>query len=479
MSATRPAALFGGDAGCLSGGQFLEDGSDFMHGFSSIGQMALAIRGRWKLAAAVAAAVALAVCLIAALLPPRYAATAWVVFNNRGSDAIVDKNDSLGFGAYVNGEVDLIGSRRVIQRVAQDPVLLADPRTRRQQQRNQKGKAPLGDWLVDWIGRNVTVASAKGTRTVSIQAEFDDPVWAATVANRVARSYLDTAVDLKVTPARANVAFFRSQAASRAAELTRAQQELDDFLRATGMTGLEAKSDSDDLQLRTLAERLGASQVEKAGSSAQSSVGGADAAVSAGTITNPVVQQLRGEIASQSATLRDLTVLSGPNYPAVAQARARLDELRGQLAVELGKITAGVARNTLAAGRESAAIGALAARKRQAIAATAANRSRLQVLGGNVDRAKANYDAVAARLADVELQSAVEAPSAAILSPAAVPRGPSFPYWPLIVLLAAAAGITAGVIAALIKELLVPRVRSGFDLQQLLGGAPVLCDLGA
>lgn len=450
-----------------------------MTGFASISQMALAIRGRWKLAFAVGLAVFAVICAVVAFLPQRYTATAWVIFNGRGSDAIVEKNDSQGFAAYVNGEVDLISSRRVIQKVADDRALLADPRTLRQRDRHQKGRAPLRDWLVDHIGKNITVTSPKGARTVSIAAEFDDPKWTATVANLVAKSYLDTAVDLKVSPARQNVAFFRTQTAERAAELASVQATLDAFLKATGMTGLEAKSDTDELELRALAERMGATQAEKAGSAARSGLGGIDTAVAAGNINNPVVQALRAQIATQSASLRDMTVLSGPNYPAVVQAKARLSELEGQLAAELGKVARGIERNDIAVGRETAELGALEARKRASITATSADRARLQVLTGDVTRAKANYDAVAARLADVELQSAVEAPSAAILSSAYVPRGPSFPNWPAVIVFALAAGIVLGVIAALVKELLVPRIRSRDDLQALLGGAPVLCDLTA
>lgn len=450
-----------------------------MHGFTSITQMALAIRGRWKLATAVAALVMLVICGVAALLPPRYTATAWVVFNNRASDAIVDKSDGLGFGAYVNGEVDLIGSRRVVSRVAADPALLADPRTRAQAARNQQGNGPVRDWLVDHISRNVTIASVRGARTVSIAAQFDDPVWARTIANLIARSYLETAVDLKVSPARQNVAFFKVQTASRARELAAVQARLDAFLKATGMTGLEARSDTDDLQLRSLAERLGATEAEQAGIVAESGLGGIDTAVAAGKINNAVVQSLRADIATQSAALRDMTVLSGPNYPAVVQARARLDELNGQLAAELAKVEQGVERSSVVIAREAARIGALEARKKQAITATSADRAQLQTLSGEVARAKANYEAVANRLADVELQSAVEAPSAAILSPATVPRGRSFPNWPSIIIMALLAGVSAGVVAALVREMLVPRVRSRSDLEALLGGAPVLCDLTA
>jgi uncharacterized protein involved in exopolysaccharide biosynthesis len=448
-----------------------------MHGFSSITQMVLAVRGRWKLATAVGITVFVLIIAIAAMIPPRYTATAWIVFNNRGSDAIVDKADSQAFGAYVSSEVDLIGSRRVLQFVAASPAVLTDARTLAQQVRYQRGQAPLSVWLVDHIGANVTVASAKGTRTVSIATQFDDPAWAATIANAIADSYLSTAVDLKVSPARRNVAFFAAQAKARAAELARVQAEFAAFLDSTGMTGMEATTDIDELQLRALAERAGVAQAQRAGTSAASRLGGVDTAISAGAISSPVVQQLRASIAAQSAELRDLQVLSGPNFPTVVQARERLNELQGQLASELGKVARGVDRSDRVAGLESAGIAELQTRKRQAVTASAEDRSRLQVLSGNVARAKANYDAVAARLADVELQSALEAPSAAILSPATTPRGASFPNWSLVILVALAAGSIAGIIAGLVKEILVPRVRSRSDLEALLGGAPVLCDL--
>ena len=446
-----------------------------MHGLSSLSQIATVLYARRKwmlLVTALVLATAIIVCLI---VPPRYTATSVVVFNTRGSDAIVDKNDTLSFNSYVSGEVDLIGSRRVMQRAAADPALRDSPLTLRQQHGNQ----PREDWLADFLAANTTITAAKNVRTVSIATAFDDPAFAALAANTIARAYLATSLDLRVAPARQNVAFYRQQKAARTAELGTAQALLDEFLRRTGMTGMEARSDADDLQLRTLAERLGAARADQAGSAAESHVGGIDSAVAAGKISNPVVSQLRQEIAAQSASLRDLSVLSGPNYPTVVQARARLGELQGQLAAELAKVAQGVDRHNTAVTREGNAIGALEAQQRRAMSASAANRSRLAVLDGDVARAKGNYDAVAARLADVELQSSLETPNAAILSPAPVPRGPSFPNWPLIVIAALAAGVVLGAIVALAVELIVPRVRSRDDLEALLAGAPVLCDLTA
>lgn len=450
-----------------------------MHGFTSLSQVAMALRGRWKWALLVAAALLTAIIAVCAVFPRVYTATSVIVFNTRGSDAIVDKNDTLSFNAYVNGEVDLIASRRVMQRAAADPTFLSDPLTRAQIAARKKGMAPEQDWLADFVAAHTQVTAAKNVRTVSIAVESDDARFAALAANTIARAYLATSLELRVSPARSNVQFFRARKAERAGELAEAQSRLDAFVRKTGLTGYESRTDADDLQLRTLAERLSAARVEQAGASAANAVGNVGVAVSAGQITNPVISQLRQEIAVQSAALRDMTVLSGPNYPTVVQARARLDELQSQLAAEIVKAAQGIARQSAATTQESERIGALEAAKRRALSAGAADRSRLEVLNGDVARAKANYDAVAARLAELELQSTLESPNAAILSPARAPRSPSFPNWPLVIATGSIAALLVGAIAALCIELAYPRVRSREDLEALLGGAPVLCDLTA
>lgn len=450
-----------------------------MHGFTSLSQVATALRGRWKWGVLVAAALFAAIVAVCAVLPRVYTATAVVVFNTRGSDAIVDKNDTLSFNSYINGEVDLITSRRVMQRAAADPAFRDDPLTAAQIVARRQGKAPVQDWLADFLAGRTQVTAAKNVRTVSIAVESDDARFAALAANAVARAYLATSLELRVSPARTNVQFFRARKAERAGELAQAQARLDAFVRKTGLTGYEGRTDADDLQLRALAERLSAARADEAGASAANAVGNVGAAVSAGQISNPVISQLRQEIAVQSAALRDMTVLSGPNYPPVVQARARLDELQAQLAAETAKAAQGIARQSAAVTQESARIGALEADKRRTLSAGAADRSRLEVLNGDVARAKANYDAVATRLAELELQSTLEAPNAAILSPARAPRGPSFPDWPLVIAAGGIAALLAGALAALGVELLYPRVRSREDLEVLLGGAPVLCDLTA
>ena len=93
-----------------------------MNGFTSLSQVATALRARWKWIALVAATVLVAVVVACAVLPRIYTATSVIVFNTRGSDAIVDKNDTLSFNSYVNGEVDLRRGRQL----AVDDVVLVD-----------------------------------------------------------------------------------------------------------------------------------------------------------------------------------------------------------------------------------------------------------------------------------------------------------------------------------------------------------------
>ena len=450
-----------------------------MTGFTSLSQIAGVLRARWRLSAIVGTVVLASVLIVTALLKPSYSAEADIVFNSRTTDAIVDRGDGTTFNAYMTAEVELLTSRRVIARLAADPKFLAQPSVKALI--SAKGWQPLvlTDRLVAMINAALTVVNDKNSRTVTVTAVAHDPDLAALIANGVSRAYLDTNLDLRVAPARTNVAFYRQQKVNRRNELTAASARLDGFLRATGMTGREIASGADDTQLRVLAQERTTSQAQLAQSSAEVAVGDVASGVAAGNIVNPVVQRLRSDIADQTAALADLTVLRGPNFPSVIQARERLAELRQQLARENATIADGLRRRNASAGLAERRMGALEAGKRADLSSSASQRSMLAALTGEVDRAKANYDAVTARLAEVELASSLEAPNAAVLSAALPPTTPSFPSWPLAIVVAVVMGIVSGLLAALLAELRHPLVRSVRDAEFALGGAPVLCDMAA
>jgi|GEM_PF-2738819 len=448
-----------------------------MSGFVSLSQMSLAIRARWRLATLVAGAIFIATLAVTAMIPRSYTAAADIIFNSRATDAIVDRGDGTSFNAYLTAEVELLTSRRVIERLATDPAFRRQAPVRAL----IAAKGWRGDptvRLVRSIAGALTVANDKNSRTVTVTAVAADPELAALIANGVARAYLATNLDLRIAPARVNVAFYQRQKDARRIELAAVSAKLDGFLTRTGMTGREIASGADDMQLRTLAQQRTTSQTQLAQSTAEVAVGNVGAGVAAGTIVNSVAQRLRADIADQTAALADLTVLRGPNFPSVIQARQRLAELRTQLAQENAAIADGLRRRNASAGLEDRRIGALEAGKREDLSSSAAQRSTLAALSGDVDRAKANYDAVTARLAEVELASSLPAPNAAVLSDAAPPLSPSAPSWPLSVVAGALAGVVGGILAALVAELLRPKVRSWRDVEWALG-APVLCDMAA
>lgn len=449
-----------------------------MSEFRSLEQVVAILRERWRRIAGVAGLVLAAICIVCAFLPPSYTASVDIIFNPRASDPVADKADTTAMNAYVSGEVDLINSREMLVRLAQDPKFANDPLTRAQADRYKKGRGPQRDWLIFFINKNVTVTNVKNSRRVTIVASADDRKFAALMANGLARWYLWKNLSLRVMPEQQNVAFFKQQKAQRLAELNTAQAALQVFLTSSGMSGLEAKSDVDDLQLRALGEKLSQSQAELVSASAERAVGGANTAVSSGTISNSALQALRTDIAAQSSALQELTILRGPNYPAVVQARARLAELEGQFRAETGRIEQGLERRSSAAAREAAQLSALERGKRVSIGSSSANRGRLAMLSGEVERATAAFDAVALQLVQASLAASLEQPNAAVLSPATPPLAPTFPSWPIILVFGACAGIACGVMVALVSELLAPRVRSVRDLEWTLG-APVLCDMAA
>lgn len=448
-----------------------------MTGFRSLEQIVSTLQARWRLAAIVGGCILAAAIFATAVTRPVYQADATLIFNARSADAIVDKTDGgYTFANYLASEVDLIRSRRVIERAAKDQAFQRLPAVVAAYRRDG-GARPIDRWLTGFVTRNLIVTAAKNSRAVTVSASAGDADFAAAIANSVAGAYLATNVDLRTSPALQNREFFAQQKKARYDELVAAQARFDGFLRQTGMTGLEAKSDVDDLQLRTLSAALTEAQADRARASAEGGLPNAAAAVSAGLIDNSVVQRLRGDIADQAAALKDLSVLRGPNHPQVLQAQARLREMNDQLDAETAKIAQGLRRRIASATGREAQILALERGQRAELTTSAANRSRLAVFASDVDRAKAAYDAVSQRLDDMSLTGALDLPNASILSAAVPPNFPSSPSWGFNLLVGLIAGVIGGGLAALGAELLRPLVRTRADLEMALAGAPILAEM--
>jgi len=230
-------------------------------GDSLVGDLALWIsmlRRRWFVASAIFALVVVSAVIMAASWPWKYESVAKFLVRNARQDLVVDPNDKTGaYREYVseetiNSEIELIRSRDILDRVAQQTELDAanpdaNPRVAREE-------------AIGRLARGLNVSAIRKTNLIRVAFRSRDPDQAAMVLRKLSDEYLSMHLSVHSSPG--TYAFFQEQTAHLKSELELAEKEL------TALAGKENLIAPVDQRKETL-ESASATERELVGVEAQ------------------------------------------------------------------------------------------------------------------------------------------------------------------------------------------------------------------
>ena len=443
----------------------------------TFGQFVAILRARWMIALAVLVAVVAGTVVVNLLLPKQFKATASVV-----ADFKPDPLSSVMLGgmqspAFMATQVDIMKSDRVAQRVVRNLKLSENPQIRQQWLDDTGGQGSIEIWLGTVFQRQMEVTPSRESSVIEISYLAPDPRFAAALANAFVRAYIDTAIDLRVDPARQYSAFFetRSKEAREALEL--AQGRLSGYQREKGIIASDERLDVENARLNELSSQLTTLQAISAESaSRQTQAQGSQGASMPEVLNNPLIAGLKSDISRGEARLQELGTRLGDNHPAVQESNANLAELRLRMEAETRKVTAGVGLGaTINRQRESDIRRSLDAQRSKVLQLKQVRDEGL-VLIREVENAQRTYDAILQRLTSTSLESQTTQSNINQLAQADVPLKPASPRIVLNTLLATLLGLLLAAGTALALELRDRRVRSVDDVVAALG-LPVIVAL--
>lgn len=431
-------------------------------------QFLLILKARWWVALLALAVTVLTTLGVSLYLPKQYTASAAVVVDVRSPDAIT----GLAMGGNVNAsymatQVDIINSDRVARTVVQQLRMDQSPAIRAQWLEATGGQGQLVDWLAPLLRRNLEVRPSRESNVINIQYTGVDPAFSAAVANAFANAYIAVNLDLRVAPARQFAAFFEEQTQAARVRLEAAQKTLSDYLRESGMTSADQRLDVETARLNEISSQLTTIQGITTDSGSKRQSGQADTLVE--VISNPLINNLKADVARTEAKLQEASIHQGPNHPTTQRLQQELATFKAQLEAETRQVISSV-NTSYQVGRQ---------REQQLQAALAAQRSRVLqlnqqrdevlVLQREVDAAQRAFDAVSARATQTNVESQANQTNVSLLTAAVAPLDHSKPKVFLNLLVSVFLGTLLGVGLALVLELIDRRVRSAADLTETLG----------
>lgn len=404
-----------------------------------------------------------------------YTATASVLLNYKGVDPLTGLTmPGQLLPGYMATQIDIITSKNVALRVVDRLRLATNPVVIEQFHEATDGKGAVRDWLAELLLRKLDIKPARESSVVEVSFQGADPAFAAAVANAFAEEYQNASVQLKTEPMKKTATYFNEQTKQLRDNVETAQARLSKYQQEKGIVSLDnTRVDVELARLNDLSTQMVAAQAAALEASSRERMAGGTAVNSPDVADNPLIQNLRVALAAGEAKMAEGAARYGSNHPQYQAALAEVNRMRADLKAALGTVSKSVGGNAqVLRQRESELRAALAAQKTRILEL---NRSRdeLGVLLKDLDSAQRAFDAASGRFSQTRIEAQAEQSDIAVLNPAVAPSEPSGPRVLLNTLVAILLGTVLGLGLALLLELLQRPVRSGADLQELIG-IPVL-----
>jgi chain length determinant protein EpsF len=339
------------------------------------------------------------------------------------------------------------------------------PEAQAQFQEATQGRGDIRNWFAETLLKGLDVKPSRESNVINLEYTATDPKFAAALANNFAQAYIRTTVDIKTAAAQQNNVFFQEQLKSLQANLEKAQNKLSEYQQQHGIVGGDERLDVENQRLNELSSQVVGAQTQTF--DAQSRARGGN--VAPDVLNNPLIQQLKGQLAVQEAKYKQLSEKNGPNHPHNQQAMAELNATRNQLNELMGQYAGGLSSAAGNSASRQAALAAALQAQKEKVLDLKSQRAALDVLQRNVDNAQRSYDQALQRFSQTMLESRADQSNVAVIKVASEPVDPSKPNTKINMILAILVGMLLSVAAALGVEFVDRRIRSAKDIELFLG----------
>lgn len=435
---------------------------------------------RWLVLGAVG--VGLAAAILATLITtPVY--RAWVTLEGNPPTVSVSDEQSEEMRAtalqtfdFIATQVGLLSSKSVAERTAQELNLANNPNVVSQ---DADASTRLRAATAAVQGGLKVIPPQEGT-LIKFSYDSTSPQFAAMVANGIADSFINAALQRRYEASAYARNFLERQINKTRGDLERSERSLVAYAQKQGIIttgaqtpdGKQSSSDANSLQgesLIKLNQALAdatARRVAAEGAYRQALTTGPTADVTAST------QALRQQRATLEAEYQQKREFMKPEHPEMQSLRAQINELSKQIARESAQMSSGRANSLLAEYRGAAAAErALQARVGQLKGAVLNLRGRsiqYNILQREVDTNRSLYDALLQRYKEIGVAGGVGMAPVSIVDRADPPLFPFKPNLLTNLLLGLGLGLLGGIAAAVGLEFLNDTIKTREDIRRKL-----------
>ena len=344
--------------------------------------------------------------------------------------------------------------------------------------------------------KQVSVEAVRDTDIIEIHVDNPKPELAAKVANSIATNYISQNQEYSRESAQSAGSFLEKQLEKIKQDLSAAEQQVEEYKLATGITDLDKEAEQQIEVLGTLTEELARAQAEAQASearrkAAEQKLSQQDQYRLQGSTQerNRVVEELEIELAKLEEKRAGLLEEYAPQSRQVQTVDAEIQSIKQQLSQQLETVLASTTEEAnpvhdrLLIDAANSRAGELAAHKRVTALAQAIRKAEAQLgvmpskekeLGRLIRAQKVGdkiYTLLLEKYHEIRVAEAMKLSRARLVEPAVTPPFPIRPRTKLNIALACVFGLIVGLLLAALVEYLDDTIKNPEEIDDLLGTA--------
>ena len=328
---------------------------------------------------------------------------------------------------------------------------------------------------IDRFLRALTVAPVRNSRLVDVRFDSPDAAFSATVANALARAYIEQHLEFKFLSSKEASDWLGERLAEQRKQVEASEQAVQRYREQTDSVSLEEKQNivvQKLSELNAAVTRAKTERIEKEAAYNQIRTVQNDRATLdtiPAILSNGFIQQQKNVLADLQRQQAQLSDKLGPNHPDMVRLSSAVREAESKIQGEIAKVVQAMRndyRQTVA--QEQSLMSALEQQKSEALSL---NRKGIEygVLARNAASNRQIFESLMQRTKETGISGELKTSNIRVVDAAETPRGPVRPNTRNNLLLALFGGATLAVGLAFFFEYLDNRIKSPDEIKQHLG----------
>ena len=432
----------------------------------NLSQLVLVLKARYKMILLVAVITLLTASLVSLLFPKSYKAATTVILNYKGVDPVTGMAmPAQLMPGYMATQVDIIQSKNVTLDVIKR-LHLAEVKSLQQQfaEATEGKQADINQWLAELLQQKLTILPSKESSVISIGYKGVDPVFAATMANAFAESYINLSLKLKIDPAIKASQYLSEQTKVLRENLQQAQDRLAEYQQKHGLTSIQDSLDVESSKLRDLSTQYSVAQSQSIDANSRRNDASKNMSDSPDVAQNPVIQNMRMSLITAESKLAEMGQRYSKNHPMYIAAEAEVNKIKSQLNTEIDRTVLSLGNNANINSQRLSDLKFQLEKQKQKVLELNRFRSDFAIMEKEVQIAQNALESVNSRFSQTALEGQSNQGDISILETAVPPLEPSNPSLWLIAPFSLTIGALLGCLFAMLAEVLDRRIRSKEDI---------------